>query len=116
MDRRKFVAAVGGAAAGLPRAAATTAGTARLKSTADRPPRKVIVGAILRNYWTTYPGLERRLNQLAELVDGMAEQSRQKYGRGLDLAILSELMVNGDANMPSSCASESDPRMACAMT
>ncbi len=115
MNRRGFVAAIGGAAALPPRAVAAVAGPARLESTADRLPRKVIVGTHLRNFRTPYPGLDRRLEQLTELIDGMAAQSRQKYGRGLDLAILSEAVVNGAAGMPVSCAPESDPRMACAL-
>jgi predicted amidohydrolase len=37
--------------------------------------------------------LDKRLAQLAEVLDRMAEQSKQKYGRGLDLAMFTETAV-----------------------
>jgi predicted amidohydrolase len=67
-----------------------------IKSTADQPPRKVIVGTSMQAFWGEYPGLEKRLEQLAGLVDQMAEQSLRKYGRGLDLAVLPEMAVTGE--------------------
>lgn len=69
---------------------------ARVKSTSDRPPRKVIVGTVMQSFWGEYPGLQKRLEQLEEIVDRMAEQSKKKYGRGLDLAILPEVAVTGE--------------------
>ena len=74
------------------------AGAAELKvpSTADRAPRKVIVGTAMQAFWGEYPGLEKRLAQLGGLVDQMAEESRKKYGRGLDLAVLPEMAVTGE--------------------
>lgn len=65
------------------------------RTTADQPPRKVIVGTVVRPFWGTYPGLERRLDVLAGLVDRLAEQARENYGRGLDLAVLPEVAVTG---------------------
>jgi predicted amidohydrolase len=65
-------------------------------STADRPPRKVIVGTAMQAFWGEYPGLEKRLEQLAGLVDQMAAESQKKYGRGLDLAVLPEMAVTGE--------------------
>jgi len=61
--------------------------------TSDRPPRKVIVGTAVLRLSGPYPGLEKRLAQLAEAVDRMAEAARTKYGRGLDLAVLPEAAV-----------------------
>ena len=60
-------------------------------------PRKVIVGTVVQAFWVEYPGLERRLEQLAAIVDRMAQQSAAKYGRSLDLAVLPEVAVCGEA-------------------
>ncbi len=73
-----------------------TAGELKVPSTADQPPRKVIVGTAMQAFWGEYPGLEKRLEQLAAMVDQMAEESRKKYGRGLDLAVLPEMAVTGE--------------------
>lgn len=75
-----------------PAAAAET----RLQSTSDQPPRKVIVGTVTQGFWEPYPGVEKRLEQLESIVDRMVEQSRKKYGRGLDLAVLPEVAVTGE--------------------
>ncbi len=78
--------------------AAWPTGTGRLMadSPSTRPPRKVIVGTVMQAFWVKYPGLAKRLEQLEGIVDRMAEQSRKKYGRGLDLAILPEVAVTGE--------------------
>ena len=60
------------------------------KSTSDQPPRKVIVGTVMQPFWGEHPGLERRLEQLTEIVDRLQAQSQKQYGRGLDLAVLPE--------------------------
>jgi predicted amidohydrolase len=70
----------------------------KVPTTADRPPRKVIVGTAMQAFWGKYPGLEKRLDQLTGLVDQMAAESRKKYGRGLDLAILPETSVTGETS------------------
>lgn len=61
------------------------------------PPRKVIVGTVMQPYWGEYPGLEKRLDQLDGDVERMAEESRSRYGRGVDLAILPETSITGEA-------------------
>jgi len=68
----------------------------KLPSTADRPPRKVIVGTVVQAFWVDYPGLQTRLTELEGIVDRMAEQAQKQYGRGLDLAILPETVVSGE--------------------
>ena len=68
------------------------------KSTADQPPRKVIVGTAMQAFWGKYPGLEKRLEELTGLVDQMAAESHKKYGRGLDLAVLPETAVTGETS------------------
>jgi predicted amidohydrolase len=65
-------------------------------STSNRLPHKVIVGTVVQGFWEEYPGLQKRLEQLEEIIDRMAEQSKKKYGRGLDLAILPEVAVTGE--------------------
>lgn len=94
-------------------------GAQRVKSTSDRAPRKVIVGTVMQSFWGEYPGLQKRLEQLEEIVDRMAEQSQTKYGRGLDLAILPEVAVNGEISgdiVTSSVAFEGPVREAFART
>jgi len=65
-------------------------------STSNLPPRKVIVGTVMQPFWVKYPGLERRLSELTELIDRMQSQSQKRYGRGIDLAILPEMAVTGE--------------------
>ena len=97
MHRRTFLTSVSSlAAGGAARAAATSVRPGR-RNTSDKPPRKVIVGTAIQNLWGAHPGIEPRLDLLTGLVDRMAEQSRGKYGRGLDLAVLTETAVSGVA-------------------
>jgi predicted amidohydrolase len=64
---------------------------------ADLPPRKVIVGTAMQQFWKPgYPGLEKRIVELNALLDEMAAAAKQKYGRGLDIAVLPELAVTGE--------------------
>ena len=57
-------------------------------------PRKVIIGTSLQGFYGRYPGLDKRLAQLAGLVDEMAKQAETAYpGRGLDLVVLPENAV-----------------------
>jgi predicted amidohydrolase len=72
------------------------AGEIAAHSTSNRPPRKVIVGTAMQSFWGEYPGLEKRLEQLGGIIDRMADNSKAKYGRGLDLAILPEVAVTGE--------------------
>ena len=60
-------------------------------------PRKVIVGTAMKPFWVKHPGVEKRLEELTALVDQMRAESLRKYGRGVDLAILSETAVSGEA-------------------
>jgi len=60
-------------------------------------PRKVIVGTSMKPFWVKHPGVEKRLEELTALVDQMRAESLRKYGRGVDLAILSETTVSGEA-------------------
>lgn len=66
------------------------------KSSSDQLPRKVIVGTVVQGFWVKYPGLPKRLEELTGLIDRLTEESRKKYGRGLDLAVLPESAVNGE--------------------
>ncbi len=79
---------------------AHAAGAAELnvRTTADQAPRKVIVGTSMQAFWGKYPGLDKRLEQLTGLVDQMAAEAQRKYGRGLDLAVLSETAVTGETS------------------
>jgi predicted amidohydrolase/acetyl esterase/lipase len=56
----------------------------------DRPPRKVIVGTTMTRWYSDYPGLSGRLEQMRGLIDQMAAESRKKYGRPMDLALFTE--------------------------
>ena len=97
MNRRTFLARISSFAAldALPALAASRAGSVR--TTSNAPPRKVIVGTAMQSFWGQYPGLRNRLDQLAGIVDQMAAQAKKNYGRGLDLAILPEVAITGEA-------------------
>jgi predicted amidohydrolase len=97
MKRRTFLATMGSLAAldAVPALAARPAG--RVRTTSNTAPRKVIVGTAMQAFWGQYPGLRNRLDQLAGIVDQMAAQAKTTYGRGLDLAILPEAAVTGEA-------------------
>lgn len=66
-------------------------------STSGLPPRKVIVGTVMQPFWGAHPGLDKRLAELTAILDSMARESQRKYGRGLDLAILPETSISGEA-------------------
>ena len=83
-------------AASTPAPAADRA--AKVKSTSNRPPRKVIVGTAMQSFWGQYPGLHNRLDQLVGIVDQMVAQAKTKYNRGLDLAVLPETAITGEAD------------------
>src|ERR1035441_2786164 len=103
MHRRTFLTSVSGLAAtgsALPAAGSAPAG---IRMTSNTLPRKVIIGTAIQDLWGTYPGLRQRLDQLTSLVDRMVEQSGTRYGRGLDLAILTETAVTGDSRRSLSC-------------
>ena len=59
----------------------------------DRPPRKVIVGTTMTRWYSDYPGLSGRLEQMRRLIDEMAAESRSRYGRSIDLALFTEYAV-----------------------
>src|SRR5262249_2983733 len=90
MKRRTFLANLSSLAAldAVPTLAAQTERT--IRTSANSPPRKVIVGTTMHSFWGPYPGLHHRLNQLTGLVDEMAAHAKRVYGRGLDLAVLPE--------------------------
>jgi predicted amidohydrolase len=79
----------------VPEARATDAAPRR--TTSDNPPRKVVVGTAMQSFWGEYPGLSKRLDQLGGMVDQMAAQAKNKYGRGVDLAILPETAITGES-------------------
>ncbi len=59
-------------------------------------PRKILVGTAMHNMFCPYPGLQTRLEELAGLVDRMAEEAAARYsGARLDIAALPEMAVNG---------------------
>jgi predicted amidohydrolase len=70
---------------------------AKIRSTSNSPPRKVIIGTAMQSFWGQYPGLNNRLAQLGGMVDQMAAQAKMKFGRGLDLAVLPETAITGEA-------------------
>ena len=97
MNRRTFLATVSSLAAFEAAPVLAAGGNAKARRTANSPPRKVIVGTVMQSFWGPYPGLQKRLDQLAGSVDQMAAQAKTKYGRGLDLAVLPETSITGEA-------------------
>ena len=62
----------------------------------DALPRKIVVGTAMYAMWGEYPGVEKRLEALGEIVDEMARQAVAKYpGSKLDLVVLPEDAVCG---------------------
>jgi len=66
------------------------------RTSSKQPPRKVVVGTVMQPFWGKYPGLEKRLQQLTEIVDRLQRESQNKYRRGLDLAVLPEMAITGE--------------------
>jgi predicted amidohydrolase len=101
-DMRITVRLVGLATGLLGTLLCSTGLTAEL--TARKPgPRKVIVGTSMYNMFHKYPGPEKRLEELGELIDQMAKSAAEKYpGHKLDIAALPEAAVNGNAKGPAS--------------
>ncbi|HYT07694.1 MAG TPA: nitrilase-related carbon-nitrogen hydrolase, partial [Rugosimonospora sp.] len=97
MDRRTFLATLSSFAALDPVPALAANDDGSVRTTSNTPPRKVIVGTVMRSFWGQYPGLRNRLDQLAGIVDQMAAMSKEAYGRALDLAILPEVAITGEA-------------------
>ncbi len=97
MKRRTFLATLSGLAAAQSIPMPALGAELAAAITSNQPPRKVIVGTAMQSFWGSYPGLEKRLEQLAGIVDQMAMQARKKYGRGLDLAVLPEAAITGEA-------------------
>ncbi len=97
VKRRAFLTGLTAAAAAKAAPLSSAALTGAPQSTSGLPPRKVIVGTAMQSFWGPYPGLEKRLEQLAGMVDRMAQESKSRYGRGLDLAILPETAITGEA-------------------
>src|SRR5262249_52795931 len=97
MDRRKFLTAIGSMAALDVASFSAVGGEAKIRSTSNGPPRKVIVGTAMQAFWGEHPGLQKRLEQLAGIVDQMAEQAKKEYSRGPDLAVLPETALTGEA-------------------
>ena len=91
MKRRAFLTGIGSAAAARPVQAA-----GRPPGASGLPPRKVIIGAVMQAFWVEHPGLEKRLEELAAIVDRMCSESERKYGRALDLAVLPEAAITGE--------------------
>jgi predicted amidohydrolase len=61
-------------------------------------PRKVIVGTSMYNMFHEYPGLDKRLEELGQLIDQMAERAAKEYPESrLDIVALPEVAVNGNA-------------------
>lgn len=92
MQRRSFLTTLG---------AASAFAAARLPSSASRPPRKVVVGTVMQPFWVEHPGLTQRFSELSSIVDEMQAESRRKYARGLDLGVLPECAVTGEAGLKS---------------
>lgn len=66
----------------------------------ESPPRKVIVGTMMYSLWGEYPGLDSRLATLTDFIDRMGTEAKNKYGLGLDLAVLPENAVTGETDLP----------------
>jgi predicted amidohydrolase len=70
------------------------AGKAAFRPRRELPPRKVLVATCVQGFYGAYPGLEKRLEELRDLVEEMAAQAEKEHpGKGLDLVVLPENAV-----------------------
>jgi len=92
MKRRSFLTALGA----VPAVAA-----AAVPSSASRAPRKVVVGTVMQPFWVDHPGVTKRLAELGAIIDDMQAEPRRKYHRGIDIAVLPECAVTGEAGLKS---------------
>jgi hypothetical protein len=92
MKRRSFLTRLG---------AAPALAAVRVPSSASRAPRKVIAGTVMQPFWVDHPGLTKRLSELGAIIDDMQSESRRKFGRGMDIAVLPECAVTGEAGLKS---------------
>jgi predicted amidohydrolase len=53
----------------------------------------------MQPFWVEHPGLTKRLSELGAIIDEMQAESRRKYGRGMDIAVLPEVAVTGEASL-----------------
>jgi len=64
--------------------------------TGDALPRKVVIGTAMYAMWGDYPGVEKRLEALGEIIEEMAGQASARYsGARLDLVVLPEDAICG---------------------
>ncbi|MBN1290423.1 MAG: carbon-nitrogen hydrolase family protein [Candidatus Latescibacteria bacterium] len=68
---------------------------AQFKRPSEFTPRKVVVGTVIHGYYgVPYPGLDKRLTEVENLIDKVATESEKKYpGEGLDLVVLPEEVI-----------------------
>jgi len=68
---------------------------AQHKRPSEFPPRKVVIGTVIHGYYgVSYPGLDKRLTEVENLIDKVAVESDRKYhGEGLDLVVLPEEII-----------------------
>src|SRR2546427_3747495 len=97
MNRRTFLATVSSLVAVEAAPVLAASGNAKARSSSNNSPRKVLVGTVMQSFWGPYPGVHNRLEQLAGIVDQMVAQAKKKYSRGLDLAVLPETAITGEA-------------------
>jgi predicted amidohydrolase len=70
-----------------------------MRDTRDALPRKVVVGTAMYAMWGEYPGVEKRLDALGEIIDEMARRAVETVpGSGLDLIVLPEDAICGGRN------------------
>ena len=91
MNRRSFLGAMG----------AAPAAASALPSSSTRASRKVIAATVMQPFWVEHPGVTKRLAELTAIVDAMQAESQRKYGRGIDIAVLPEVAVTGEAGRKS---------------
>jgi predicted amidohydrolase len=72
------------------------------KTRHEKPPRKVIVGTTMTRWYSDYPGLDQRIEQIRQLVAEMSARSKQQFGRSHDLALFTEYAIT--AGKPGSAA------------
>jgi len=65
---------------------------------ADAPPRKVVIGTSMMQFWHEHEGLDARLATLASIVDRIGVEAKHKYSTHPDLAVITEYAVTGETS------------------
>lgn len=82
------------------------------QSTSTGPRKVVVATSIFKGKWQGYPGLDERLKEIGQIIDRSAAEAQERYGRGLDLLVMTEYAVGaGMSGSPAERAFDFDGQL-----